>query len=256
MPPSHGTFGWYELMTTDTDAAKTFYTSLTGWNTNEMGSPESAYTVFLVGSAGVAGMMKLPPEAGPMPAWMGYILVDDVDGYADKIVAAGGQLHKGPVDVPGMLRFAVMMDPQGAPFLIFKPLPGMNEAPQTPAPGTPGTIGWHELYTSDMEAAWDFYSSLFGWTKGDIMDMGQMGIYQIFNIVGIPSGGFMNRPPNVPASFWNYYIQVEAADAAAKKITDGGGQIFHGPASVPGGSWIIQGMDPQGAMFALVSTTK
>jgi len=256
MTPSHGSFGWYELMTTDTDAAKPFYTSLTGWTTQDMPSPDGTYTVCNVGGVGVAGMMKLPPEAGPMPAWVGYILVDDVDAYAEKIVAAGGLLHKGPIDVPGMLRFAVMIDPQGAPFLIFKPLPGMDGTRPTPAPGTPGTVGWHELCTSDMDAAWEFYSSLFGWTKGDAMDMGEMGTYQMFNIGEIPSGGIMKRPPNMPASFWNYYIQVEAADAAAKTITDGGGKIFHGPASVPGGSWIIQGMDPQGAMFAVVSSKR
>ncbi len=54
-------------------------------------------------------------------------------------------------------------------------------SPQRPAPPTPGTIGWHELYTTDLDGGFGFYNKLFGWTKVSDMDMGPMGVYRIFD---------------------------------------------------------------------------
>src|SRR5437868_1260144 len=81
---------------------------------------------------------------------------------------------------PGMLRFAVMSDPQRAAIVVFTPNPAMP-SPERPAPPAPGTIGWHELYTTDLEGGFDFYNKLFGWSKVSDMDMGAMGIYRIFD---------------------------------------------------------------------------
>jgi predicted enzyme related to lactoylglutathione lyase len=252
-PPAH--FGWYELMTTDTAAGGAFYSKVVGWTTREVGAPPMPYTTFELNGVGMAGMMTLPKDAGPMPAWIGYIHVPDVDACADRVVAAGGKLHKGPTDVPGMLRFAVMLDPQGAPFVLFTADPRMP-SPTRPAPGTPGTIGWHELMAADGDSAFDFYSSQFGWTKGEAHDMGPMGLYQIFDVNGVPTGGIMTKPPQVPAPFWSYYFQVDGIKAAIERIQAGGGTVMNGPLQVPGGSWIVQGTDPQGAFFSLVSATE
>jgi hypothetical protein len=155
-----------------------------------------------------------------------------------------------------MLRFSVVIDPQGAFFIIFAPLMEMSEPPRRPAVGTPGTVGWHELMAADLESDFAFYSKIFGWTKGDVHDMGKMGPYQMFNVDGKTVGGMMTKPPEAPVVCWNYYIQVDGAEAAVEKIKASGGQVFHGPAEVPGGSWIVQGMDPQGAVFSLVSSSK
>jgi uncharacterized protein len=62
----------------------------------------------------------------------------------------------------------------------------------------------------------------------------------------------MTRMPQMPASFWLYYVNVAGVDAAVARVKTGGGQICNGPMQVPGGSWIAQCADPQGAMFALV----
>jgi uncharacterized protein len=253
MSESPCNFAWYELMTTDTAAAATFYNSVVGWNTTDVGSPTMPYTTFNVGRTGVAGLMALPKEAGPTAAWIGYISVPDVDAHAERFVAAGGQLHRGPTDVPGMLRFAVMIDPEGAPLVLFTADPKMPSNPVRPEPGTAGTVGWAELMATDGDAAFAFYSKLFGWTKGEAHDMGAMGIYQLFDINGVPSGGIMSRPPNVPGPFWTYYFNVDAIGAAVTRIHTGGGRVVNGPCQVPGGQWIVQAVDPQGASFALVS---
>jgi len=113
-----GKFGWYELMTSDTKAAGKFYSDVVGWTTREM-PPDVGpnYTTFNLGEVGIAGMLNIPGHV----AWIGYISVDDVDAHVEKIVEAGGKLWKPATDVPGILRFAVMSDPQGAAIVIFTP---------------------------------------------------------------------------------------------------------------------------------------
>ena len=247
-----GKFGWYELMTPDTAASGKFYSDVVGWTTHEMTGGGMAYTTFNVGEVGVAGMLTVP---GAPNAWVGYIHVDDVDAHIPKIEEAGGKLWRPATDVPGMLRFAVMSDPQGAAIVIFTSNPDMP-SPKRPESPAVGTIGWHELYTTDLEAAFSFYQDLFGWTKVSDMDMGPMGIYRLFDEGDhkeMGDGGMMTKPPQVPVSNWAFYFHVDAISAAIKRVEAGGGQVVHGPMQVPGGGWIIQGIDPQGAHFSLVS---
>jgi predicted enzyme related to lactoylglutathione lyase len=253
MSEPHGKFCWYELMTTDTEAAGAFYSDVLDWNLQDSGHPSMTYTLLKVGDHGIGGMMKLPDaagEAGARPGWMGYIWVRGVEAALDRVIAAGGTVHRAPDDIPTVGRFAVVSDPQGANFILFRHF-GDQEAPPV-APGTPGYTGWHELHAGDRESAFAFYADQFGWTKGEAHDMGgPVGIYQTFAIDGIQSGGMINKMEIVPHPFWLFYFNVEDIDAAAARVTAGGGQIMMGPHEVPGGSWILQGLDPQGGMFAL-----
>ncbi len=247
-------FVWYELMTSDLAAAEAFYKSVVGWKLEDTAMPGMKYTHVLAGSTSVGGMMTLPDEAkkmGAPPAWMGYVGVPDVDAAAAKIKAAGGAVHKAPADIPGVGRFAVVADPQGASFMLFKG--NMDEAPAAPPAATPGTVGWHELHAVDGAKAFDFYASQFGWTKDTALDMGPMGVYQLFAAGAEAVGGMMTKMPAQPVPAWLYYFNTDAIDAAAKRVTDGGGQVVNGPMEVPGGSWIINAIDPQGAMFAMVA---
>ncbi len=184
---------------------------------------------------------------------MGYIHAADVDAKTDSIKAAGGKVHRAPEDIPNVGRFSVVADPQGAMFMLLAP----QGPDQPPAPrGTPGHVGWRELYSDGWEKALDFYSSQFGWTKDQSMDMGEMGTYQLFAIDGEQAGGMMNRPSNIPVPCWGFYFNVSGLDEAAARVTGSGGQIMMGPMEVPGGSWVVNCMDPQGAAFSLVSPTK
>jgi uncharacterized protein len=251
-----GKFGWYELMTSDTDAAGKFYSSVVGWSTHQLPSEGGMdYTTFNVGDVGIAGMLKLEGHTG----WIGYIVVDDVDAHAQKVVEAGGKLWRGPIDVPGMLRFAIMSDPQGAAIALFTPNPAMPSPANPPQPPTPGTIGWAELYTTDVEAGFDFYHKLFGWTKKHDMDMGKDGVYRIFDQgdnAPMGDGGMMKKPEPMPVSNWGFYFNVDGIKAAIERVNAGGGKVLMGPHQVPGDLWIIQGQDPLGANFALVSNNE
>ncbi len=81
--------------------------------------------------------------------------------------------------------------------------------------------------------------------------MGETGVYQLFTIDGEQAGGMMNKPAAIPHAMWLFYFNVGDIEAAAGRVSDGGGRVILEPTEVPGGRWIVQCMDPQGAMFAL-----
>lgn len=254
---SANTFVWYELMTSDPDAAEAFYAAVVGW-TPERWSESPRYTLLKTGGMQVAGIMPIPEDvatAGGRPGWLGYIGTPDIDAAVAKLTAAGGRVHREPAEIPGIGRFAAVADPQGAMFMFIEPKMGTASPPPV-APGTPGHGGWRELMAADLTTAWDFYSGQFGWTKDQAVDMGPMGIYQTFAADGVQAGGMMTKPDMVPRPVWQFYFNVDAADAAAGRIRAAGGQVMMGPHEVPGGSWVVQGVDPQGAFFAVVSSTK
>lgn len=111
----HGAFSWCELMTTDVAAAKTFYSGLFGWETEDMSMPGMTYTVVKAGGSGIGGIMATPPEAqGVPPMWGAYVTVDDVDATAQTATKLGGKVLVPPRDIPEVGRFCVIQDPQGA----------------------------------------------------------------------------------------------------------------------------------------------
>lgn len=253
------TFIWYELMTSDQDAAEAFYRAVVGWSMADAGQPGTRYTILSAGDRGMGGLMALPAdacEAGARPGWLGYVGVADTDAAAERIVDAGGSIHRAPDDIPNVGRFAVVADPGGAVFMLLTPLPREDVPPPAP-PTTVGLVSWHELYSSiGQQAAFAFYAGQFGWETADLMDMGAMGKYRIFGTGAGPVGGMMDKPETAPASAWTFYVNVDGIGAAAKRIGDNGGRVLMGPHAVPGGSWIVRATDPQGAVFALVSTTR
>jgi predicted enzyme related to lactoylglutathione lyase len=257
--PWHGSFIWYELMTSDQDAAIDFYTKVVGWTASDADQPDMRYTILSAGGRGVGGIMQLTDAmtaGGARPGWLGYIGATDTDAKAKEIEAAGGKILMAPGDIPNVGRFAMVADPGGAAFYVLTPLP-QGEEPAPLDPATPGKFSWHELYSSlGDKAAFDFYSGQFGWETVTEMDMGPMGIYRIFAKDGTQLGGMMNKPENIPVSTWGFYANVDGIDAAIERITANGGQVLMGPHEVPGGSWIVQAADPQGANFALVSQTR
>lgn len=259
MAQGHGNFIWYELMTTDPLAAEAFYRAVVGWEMADAGQPGMRYTVLSAGKRGVGGLMALPAEAceaGAKPGWTGYIGVADTDAVAKQIVESGGSIHRGPDDIPDVGRFAVVADPGGAVFMLLTPLP-REVRPEPLELMASGHVGWHELYAGNgQEAAFAFYSAHFGWETIDTLDMGAMGKYRIFGAEGVPFGGMMDKPAEAPASAWAFYVNVEGIDAAVSRINANGGRVLMGPHEVPGGRWIVQAHDPQGASFALVSPTR
>lgn len=249
-------FVWYELMTGDLDKATTFYGNVVGWDVRDSGMPGMRYMLFGKQGKDVGGMMSWDSLGMQMPtAWKGHIYTPDVDAETAAVVAEGGKQHRPPQDIPGVGRFSVVSDPQGAEFLLFQP--NQTEAPPQLGPAEVGGVGWHELGTTDWQKAWQFYSSHYGWTKDMAVDMGPMGTYQTFKLDAVQGGGMMTVPAELasktPGPAWLFYFTVDDIQAAAQRVKDNGGGITHGPAQVPGGSWILQGTDTQGGGFALTA---
>ncbi len=248
-----GDFVWYELCTTNPAAAVEFYRRVVGWKEADSGVSGIDFRILGLGERPVAGITTLPPEQMPArPAWFGYIAADDVDAKADEIEAAGGGIHKPPQDIPSVGRFAVVVDPEGAVFMLFK---GQGEPPPPLAMMQTGSVGWHELHTSDWEKAWLFYERMFGWTKDAAHDMGPIGTYQIFKTSNSPCGGMMTDAGS-PRPHWVFYFVVDDIDAGIERVKTAGGKLLFGPQEVPGGAWIINAEDPQGGVFALVGMKK
>jgi hypothetical protein len=180
---------------------------------------------------------------------MSYISTENVEETSRHAESLGGKVLKPASDVGDGGRFAVLQDPQGASFMIYA-----SSHPLQPASTVPiGGIYWHELITTDYQAAFRFYEQLFGWKIASDMNMGDIGVYRIFGTSTMPNGagGIYTKPPQQPGPpAWLPYIHVASVEKAADVAKSIGAQIMHGPADVPGGRIII-GMDPQGAVFAL-----
>lgn len=247
-----GRFVWHQLLTRDIPGAKTFYAKLANWK-SQTWPLDPNYTVCQAGDVPTAGMMPFTPEvpAEAPPHWLPYIGTRDVDATAEAAVRAGGSILKEPADMKGAGRYAVLKDPQGAIFAIIDP-----ENARAEAPGVPplGQFSWHELATSDHEAAFAFYAGLFGWDAMQRMDMGPMGIYLIFGYNGEQKGGIYIKPPDMPAPpHWLPYVRVASVDAAVPVVEASGGKVVAAPMEVPGGSRVAIITDSGGAAIALHS---
>jgi predicted enzyme related to lactoylglutathione lyase len=242
---------WYELMTTDTKAAETFYRAVVGWTARPFeGSPQE-YTEFQRGGdVPVAGLMTRPEGMNAPPFWAMYVGVPKLEEAVSHIKRLGGSECSPVIDIPTVGRMQMVKDPQGAAFYIYQPA----KAEQRPeAPAEVGEASWHELMTTDAPAAMKFYQQVFGWEPSEALDMGAMGTYQMFNRPHGMIGGMMNKPPEMAQMppYWQIYFLVPDINAAVERIKANGGQVLNGPMEVPGGDWIVTGMDPQGATFAL-----
>jgi uncharacterized protein len=248
-----GRFVWHELMTRDVPAAKKFYSNLVGWKTQAW-PLDPTYTVCHSEQGPTAGIMAIPADmpAEVPPSWLGYVGTRDVDGTAVAAVRAGGSILKEPADMPGAGRSAVLKDPQGAAFAILDP---ENSRPEVQGMPPAGGFSWHELATSDADAAFSFYSDLFGWEVLMRMPLDGGETYLIFGNDGIQRGGIYNKPADMPSPpNWLHYAQVADADDGWRVAEGAGAKRVAGPMDVPGGSRIATFFDPTGAAFAVVST--
>jgi predicted enzyme related to lactoylglutathione lyase len=242
---------WYELMTTDMSAAERFYRTVVGWNSAPFENSPHPYATFTrAGEVPVAGLMETPEGMNAPPFWAMYVGVSKLEQTAGHIERLGGSPCSPVIEVPTVGRMQMMTDPQGAAFYIYEP--ASAEQPPEGAPEI-GEASWLELMTTDAAAALRFYTEVFGWQPGDAMDMGSMGKYYIFNRPHGMIGGMMNKPPEmaqVPPN-WQIYFRVPDITSATERVQANGGRILNGPIEVPGGSWVVNAMDPQGAAFSL-----
>ena len=259
MPDPHGFPIWYELLTADPAGAKAFYDDVIGWNISAQSDyPGMDYRMIAVSPGNfVGGLMPLTDEmraGGARPTWLFYLGVDDVDATAARITAAGGAIRMPPWDVPGVGRMALVADPQGNPFYIMR---GASDQSSTVFERMGmGKCNWNELATSDHAAGNAFYAEVFGWSYPDKMTMpGDLGDYTFVQAGDETIGATMRANGDNPAG-WQFYFRTPDIDAAAAKVTAGGGTVHAGPMEVPGGDMIIVATDPAGIRFGVAAPGK
>jgi predicted enzyme related to lactoylglutathione lyase len=182
--------------------------------------------------------------------WIGYVAVESVDATVEGLLKAGAQACVPPTTYPGVGRFSMLRDPQGAPFYVMKPESQAGGVSHSFAAEV-GHCQWNELLTSDPAAALAFYTRQLGWEKGDVMPMGPMGDYQFLINDGVRFGALMKRAEPQAPSLWRFYFGVEDIDRAARAIVAGGGNLKGEPQPVPGGGFAVAAFDPQGAEFGV-----
>jgi hypothetical protein len=116
-----GSMCWNELATTDAARAGGFFGELLGWSreTRQMGS--TAYTMFARDDGPVGGMIEIGPDWGPVPPhWLVYFAVADCDASTERARGLGATVKVPPSDIPGVGRFSMLADPQGAGLAIIR----------------------------------------------------------------------------------------------------------------------------------------
>ena len=233
---------WHELMSTDVEKAKSFYTELLGWEINVWKPGEFDYSMIHQNGADHGGFFALE-ESGVPSHWIAHVQVEDLDATIARAEKLGGKVLMGPLEVPEVGRFAALRDPQGGVISAYKPA--------TEGPTAEGTFVWDEFLADDVEAAKSFYCEVFGWTTND-MDM-ENGIYTIFQRGGeAQAAGLMERPADAKAPpHWCTYLATDDVDATVAKAEKLGGTTYAGPMDVQTVGRIAVLGDPTGAVFGL-----
>ena len=249
MTDIRGRFLWYANLTRDTQAAVAFYTAVIGWGTQRWEVAGQPYDMLANGDNALAGLQPMPPTSEHPPHWLAYIGTPDVRATTALAESLGATVFVRLMAIPTVGTMSVMSDPQGAMFAAYQPetLP-----PSLPDDAKVGEFCWHELATTDAEAAITFYRQLFGWEILTAHDMGHMGVYNEYGLPGLPLGGLYTKPAEMPGPpNWLAYVRIADLDAAVARVKVHGGTVILEPHEVPGGDRIAVFADPQGAPFAL-----
>jgi len=237
-----GRFVWHDLSTTDVEKAKDFYAQLFGWETEVWKPGEMDYPMIKANGQQHGGFG--PAQQGMPSAWLGHVVVEDLDAVVEKVPSAGGSILGEAMEIPEVGRFAIVRDPDGAVVSAFQPA----SEPTLPE----GVFVWDELLTNDVDVAKRFYAEIFGWGARD-MEMGDAGSYTIFTTGEADRAGCMKIQPGMEAPpSWTTYIGTDDVDASAAKAKELGGNLIVEPMDIPGniGRFAIVS-DPTGGVFGL-----
>ncbi|MBT2513321.1 VOC family protein [Arthrobacter sp. ISL-30] len=241
---------WIDLMTSDTERAKTFYSALFGW-TYEAGDEElygGYITAFKDGNM-VAGIMQKQEDMAQMPdVWSTYLRTDDINATAEAAAANGGQVFLEPMEVPEQGHMAMFGDATGAPVGAWQF--GRHQGYEAAA--EPGTPVWHELHAKDYDPAVAFYQKVFGW-ETDVMSDTPEFRYTTLGAGDDAKAGIMDAsaflPEQVPSN-WQIYFGVDDADATIESALALGATLIEPAQDTPFGRMATLA-DPTGAIFKI-----
>jgi len=240
---------WVDLLTSDAERSRAFYTQLFGWAAEEPSPEFGGYFSFTKNGVPVAGGMPSQPGMGP-DGWSIYLTTDDAAKTLDLAGAHGGRVEVPAMAVGDLGTMAVISDPGGGRIGLWQPqqFPGSRLIAEAGAPS------WWELHTSDYRAAVDFYREVFGW------ETQQMGDTPEFRYTVLKHGeemlaGIMDASGFLPAgepARWSVYFGSDDADASLAEVTRLGGSVVRPAEDTPYGR-LAEAADPTGTHFKLVA---
>ncbi len=138
-PGGLGRVCWHELFAADARAAFEFYGRLLGWQKAEpMTTPIESYQLFAAGEWTMGGMFNKIVSA-PVPFWLYYFEVADLDLAMGRVRAEGGQITRGPIELWGDIWIAHCIDSQGAVFALQGK---RTKTSQADDPQSAPQVGW------------------------------------------------------------------------------------------------------------------
>ncbi|UCF40629.1 MAG: VOC family protein [Gemmatimonadota bacterium] len=239
-----GKFVWYDLLAHDVEGAKRFYGELFGWQFTTDPEGDSLYTVILRDGRPVAGIAHV--ERPELSQWLSWLSVDDVDRAVQYVRDRGGAVHRDARDLPDRGRYAIVSDPQGAPFVLVRSSTG------DPADGEPAFNSWlwTELWTHDTEAAMAFYEGLVAYRR-EAFDAGLNREYHVMWVGDRPRAGVGRLQLEGVQPNWLPYIRVDDPAATVARVEALGGRVIIAPSEDARGGSLAVILDPSGGAVAL-----
>lgn len=230
-------FSWFELRTTQPHEALSFYAGLLGLTTTPR------LELCLDGEP-VAHASLLPDRAraaGAPAHWLGYVAVADVEATFATWCAQGGE-RLGP---PAKLRASVpVKDLSGAVLGLGVPRIFSGRSP----------VAWHLLHANDAHASLAAYGAVFGWRSAPIAFGPEAGEATGFALKegGAPVGAMFSSA-KLPGrhAHWMHCFRVPSLDGAMARARSLGAKSVGEPRQIPGGGFVVNADDPQGAAFGL-----
>ena len=241
---------WVDLMTSDTERSRAFYSELFGWTAEEPAEEFGGYFNFAKDGIRVAGCMSSQPDSPVTDIWSVYLATDDARKTIETAIAAGGQVAVPAMDVGDLGTMAVVVDDGGAAIGMWQPrsFQGFGVL------GEPATPAWFELHTRDYQKAVTFYREVFRWDTHVVGDTPEFS-YTTLGEGDASQAGIMDAsgflPEDVPAH-WSVYFGAEDTDAALGRIVELGGSIVMPAEDTPYGR-LATAADPNGTQFKLVA---
>ena len=249
---AQGTPCWADVWTDDPAAGRAFYAGLFGWEWEV--NPDPAFGGYSIASLGGKRVVGLSGTMVPdMPtAWVTYLAVDDADGFAAAVPAAGGTVVGPPMDIADQGRMALATDPAGAFFGVWQQARHRGSE----LVNEPGTVVWNELVAPDIDTEAEFYRATLGVTFEDMAGSDpSMPVYKLIKAGGRSVGGAMPPMPEMGdlPPHWGIYFEVADADAAVKQAQDLGARVLSPVQPTPQGPMATLA-DPQGGAFAVIAS--
>ncbi len=234
----------FEVGSNDDAALKRFYADLFGWGLSDL---DGGYTV--VDTRGGDGVNGGITGSGDGSNWVCfYVGVDDLQATLDRAESMGGRTVTPPTEIPGMLTWAMLADPDGYLVGLVKAEPPSGGSAPGPSGGDGAAVDWFEVLGSDAERTQRFYCDLFGWTLNEpgfpgyrLVDTGA-GPDAVGGGLGASSEG------NRWATVYAHVPDVEQTLARAESL---GGSRIYGPNPVDDHMQTGALRDPAGNVFGV-----